>query len=96
MRRLIGWVGAWPPWTPARSIPACTRFQEAVVNGQLSHGVDAALDQHIANAVVTTDARGARITRESRYSSRRIDLAVAGVIAHDVACDLMSNVFKVW
>jgi len=84
------------PWTPARSIPACTRFHEAVVNGQLTHGEDAALDQHIANAVVTTDARGARITRESRYSSRRIDLAVAGVIAHDMACDLMSQAFKVW
>jgi phage terminase large subunit-like protein len=84
------------PWTPARSIPACTRFHEAVVNGQLTHGDDVALDQHIANAVVTTDARGARITRESRYSTRRIDLAVASVIAHDVACDLMSQAFKVW
>ena len=84
------------PWTPARSIPACTRFHEAVVNGQLFHSGDEDLDQHIANAVVTTDARGARITRESRYSSRRIDLAVAGVIAHDMACDLMSQAFKVW
>jgi phage terminase large subunit-like protein len=84
------------PWTPARSIPACTRFHEAVVNGQLTHGDDVALDQHIANAVVTTDARGARITRESRYSTRRIDLAVASVIAHDMACDLMSQAFKIW
>ena len=91
-----GWPALEWPWTPARSIPACTRFREAVVNRQLSHSGDEYLSTHIANAVVTTDARGARITRESRYSSRRIDLAVASVIAHDVACDLMSHAFKIW
>ena len=84
------------PWTPARSIPACTRFHEAVANGQLSHAGDEDLDRHIANAVVKVDARGARITRESRYTTRRIDLAVAAVMAHDMACDLMNQSFKVW
>ncbi len=84
------------PWTPARSIPACTRFHEAVANRQLSHSGDEDLATHIANAIVKTDARGSRITRESRYTTRRIDLALAAVVAHDMACDLMSQAFRVW
>lgn len=64
--------------------------------GKLSHSGDEDLDRHIAPAVVKVDARGSRITRESRYTTRRIDLAVAAVIAHDMACDLMNQVFRVW
>jgi phage terminase large subunit-like protein len=88
-------VVEWP-WTPAKAIPACTRFHEAVTNRQLTHSGDEDLATHVANAIVKTDARGSRITRESRYSTKRIDLAVAAVIAHDMACDLQNQAFKVW
>jgi phage terminase large subunit-like protein len=67
-----------------------------VANRQLTHSGDEDLDRHIANVVVKTDARGSRITRESRYTTRRIDLAVAAVVAHDMACDLQAQAFRVW
>jgi phage terminase large subunit-like protein len=84
------------PITTARMIPASTRLREAVVNGQLTQSGDEHLARHISNVVVKTDARGSRITRESRYTTRRIDLAVAAVVAHDMACDLQAQAFKVW
>jgi phage terminase large subunit-like protein len=84
------------PITTARMIPASTRFHEAVVNHQVTHSGDEHLARHITNAIVKTDARGSRITRESRYTTRRIDLAVAAVVAHDMACDLQAQAFRVW
>lgn len=62
-------------------IPATQMFYEAVMDERLSHSADPALARHIANAVLKVDARGARITKEYRSSSRHIDLAVAAVIA---------------
>lgn len=84
------------PLTPARMIPASTRFHEAVVNRQLTQDGHDDLAAHISNAVVKVDSRGSRITRESRYSLRRIDLAVAAVVAHDLACDLKAQAFRVY
>jgi phage terminase large subunit-like protein len=84
------------PITTTRMIPASTRLREAVVNHQVSHSGDEHLARHITNVVVKTDARGSRITRESRYTTRRIDLAVAAVVAHDMAADLQAQAFRVW
>jgi phage terminase large subunit-like protein len=84
------------PITTTRMIPASTRFREAVVNHQVTHSGDENLARHISNVVVKTDARGTRITRESRYTTKRIDLAIASVIAHDMAADLQAQAFRVW
>jgi phage terminase large subunit-like protein len=62
--------------------PATARFYEAVVNGQLTHSGDSRLARHIGNAVLREDARGARLAKERRDSPRRIDAAVAAVMAH--------------
>ena len=43
------------------------------------------LRQHVQNAVVKVDARGPRITKDHKMSTRRIDLAVAGVVAYDLS-----------
>ena len=64
--------------------PATARFYEAVVNGVLTHFGDSRLARHIGNAVLREDARGARLAKEYR-DSRRIDAAVAAVMAHDRA-----------
>lgn len=69
----------------ARIVPACQEFYAAVVDGRISHDGDPRLARHIANAVVKTDRYGPRIVKESRSSNRKIDLAVAAVIAHDRA-----------
>jgi phage terminase large subunit-like protein len=39
----------------------------------------------VANATVRTDNRGTRIYKEHKHSTRRIDLAVAAVMAHATA-----------
>jgi hypothetical protein len=44
--------------------------------------------RHIGNAVLREDARGARLAKERKDSPRRIDAAVAAVMAHDRAAAL--------
>jgi phage terminase large subunit-like protein len=76
------------PQSPGRMTPATARFYEAVVNQQLTHSGDSRLARHIGNAVLREDARGARLAKERKDSTRRIDAAVATVMAHDRAAAL--------
>ena len=73
------------PQSTARMTPASQRFYSAVVDRQLTHSGDPRLARHLANACLKIDARGQRITKETKYSSRRIDLAVSAVMAFDRA-----------
>lgn len=47
-------------------------------------------------AVIRTDVRGTRITKDSKSSPRRLDLAMAAVMAHDRAKELAGKTFRVW
>jgi len=76
------------PQSPARMTPATTRFYEAVMNGTLTHSGDLRLARHLDNAVLKADSRGTRIYKEHKHSQRRIDLAVAAVMAVDRAAFL--------
>lgn len=69
------------PQTASRMTPATTRFFEAVVNKQITHNGDPQLARHIGNATLRVDQRGSRLAKEKRGSSKRIDLAVASVMA---------------
>ena len=51
-------------------------------DGRLSHNGDPALLRHFNNAILREDARGSRITKNHKGSSRKIDAAVASLIAH--------------
>lgn len=73
------------PQSPARMTPATQSFFEAVINHQLSHSGDERLARHIGNAVLKVDARGMRVQKENKHSSRRIDLAVAALMAFERA-----------
>lgn len=73
------------PQSPQRMVPATQRFYEAVVNQTITHSGDARLARHVGNAVIRTDARGSRLSKDSKGSPRRIDLAVAAVMALDRA-----------
>lgn len=64
-----------------RIIPACQTFQDAVLDEMLAHDGDPRLARHVTNAVVKTDNKGPRIVKESKGSTRYIDLSVAAVIA---------------
>jgi phage terminase large subunit-like protein len=80
------------PQSPGRMTPATARFYEAVVNGQLTHSGDSRLARHVGNAVLREDARGARLAKERKDAPRRIDAAVAAVMAHDRAAALAGTV----
>jgi phage terminase large subunit-like protein len=47
----------------------------------MTHNGDLQLARHISNATLRVDARGTRLAKEKRGSQRRIDLAVASVMA---------------
>jgi phage terminase large subunit-like protein len=64
---------------------ACSRFYTAVVRNQLTHDGDPRLARHVCSAILKEAAAGAYIVKESRHSPKKIDLAVAAVIAFDRA-----------
>ena len=71
--------------SPARMVPASAKFYDSVMSGTMQHDGDPVLRRHIGNCAVKTDRLGPRIVKEHRQSSRRIDAAVAAVIAFDRA-----------
>jgi phage terminase large subunit-like protein len=75
----------YPSTNARRMVPACQKFFSAVVEGKLRHDGDPILARHLDNAVVKVDNLGPRIVKENRHSARRIDAAVAAVIAVDRA-----------
>lgn len=76
------------PQSPQRMMPATSRFYDAVMNHSLTHSGNADLARHVNNAVLKTDSRGSRLSKETKGSSRKIDLAVAAVMAFDRASQL--------
>lgn len=75
----------WPSTSAARMVPACAKFYDAVVEDKLTHDGSGLLTRHISNAVVKTDRLGPRIVKDNRSSLRKIDGAVASIIAFDRA-----------
>jgi phage terminase large subunit-like protein len=78
-------VVEWPSTSAARMIPACAKFYDAVVGEKLTQDGSPLLTRHISNAVVKIDRLGPRIVKEHRGSLRKIDAAVASIIAFDRA-----------
>lgn len=75
------------PQSPQRMVPATQRFYEAVLNGGVTQSGDPRLARHVDNAVLKVDARGSRLAKDTRNSPRKIDLAVAAVMAFDRASE---------
>jgi phage terminase large subunit-like protein len=73
------------PQSPERMVPATQRFYEAVLNKTLTHSGDPRLARHVGNCVLKVNQRGAQLAKEAKMSPRKIDLAVAAVIALDRA-----------
>lgn len=75
----------WVSTSAQRMVPACAKFKDAVQENKLVHDNDPVLARHLSNAVIKTDAIGPRIVKENRNSPRKIDAAVAAVMAVDRA-----------
>jgi phage terminase large subunit-like protein len=73
------------PQMPQRMTPATERLYTAILNRDVSHSGDPRLARHVENATVRSDNRGTRVYKEHKHSTRRIDLAVCAIMAHDRA-----------
>ena len=81
-----GWpIVEWNTSSPARMVPACAKFYDAVMEQRVTHDGDPRLARHIDHCVLKTDGKGPRIVKEHKMSPRKIDLAVCAVVAHDRA-----------
>ena len=88
-------VAAYPQ-AGMQMMGATQRFYELVANRALTHTNDRDLARHVANAVLKTDARGSRLVKDRARSTRRIDLAVAAVMATDRAAQAKKPSFKIY
>lgn len=66
-----------------RMAPATDRLYQAVVDGTVSHDGDPRLAAHVGNAVARPTPQGDVIMKDRRGSPRRVDAAVAAIIAFD-------------
>jgi len=84
-------VVEWPSTSARRMIPATQKVFDSVTEASLTHDGSPLLARHIDNCVLKIDNLGARIVKESRASNRRIDAAVAFVIAYDRATSKLNT-----
>jgi phage terminase large subunit-like protein len=75
----------YPSTSAKRMVQGCAKVYDSVTEATLTHDGDPLLARHIDNCKLKIDNLGPRIVKESRASSRRIDAAVAFVIAYDRA-----------
>ena len=78
-------VLAFNTFVRKRMAAACSSFYQAVSVEGLSHDAHPGLSRHIDNAVLKETAQGAYITKEDKSSPRKIDAAIAAVIAYNRA-----------
>jgi len=75
----------WPSTSARRTVPATQKLTDAIVEQRLQHDGNGLLSRHVGNAVTKIDNMGARIVKDQRNSPRKIDGAVAMMIAVDRA-----------
>lgn len=80
-RRVIEWNTA----NGQRMAPATDRFYAAVVDQTLTHDKDPRLAAHLAHAVARRTPAGDLIAKDKKNSPRKIDAAVAAIVALDRA-----------
>lgn len=79
------------PQSPSRMTPATQRFTDMINQRQLTHDGNPSLARHVSNAVLKNDARGMRIYKETKSSPKKIDLAVASVMAVERAVNFVDE-----
>ena len=69
-------------------------LHSAVATGALTHDGDPRLARHFANAVVKETTDGRYVTKDGASSPRKIDLAVAAIVALDRAMTVKPKASK--
>lgn len=85
-------VVSWPTASISRMGPAWQKFYDAVIDREVTHSGEPALVRHVSNMVLKRDARGVRPTKETATSPRKIDAAIAAIIAYDRASQSVADV----
>lgn len=67
---------------------ACSRFYSAVMDQDLTHDGDFNLFQHLINCVPKETPQGTLVTKANKSSARKIDLAIASIMAFDRWSDM--------
>ena len=67
---------------------ACSRFYSAVLEKTLSHSGDNDLFQHLINCVPKETLQGTLVTKASKDSPHKIDLAIGAIMAFDRWSDM--------
>ena len=80
-RRVLEWNTA----NAARMAPATDRLYQAVVTQAVTHDGDGRLAAHIAHCVAKRTPQGDLVSKDKRGSPRKIDAAVAAIVAFDRA-----------
>lgn len=78
-------VMEWNTAHAQRMAPATDRMYQAVVKGTVTHDGDSRFSKHISHAVAKSTTLGDLIVKDKRNSPRKIDAAVAAIVALDRA-----------
>lgn len=80
-KRVIEWNTA----AANRMAPATDRLYQAVIEQTVTHDADSRLANHIAHCVAKSTPMGDLVSKDKRGSPRKIDAAVAAIVALDRA-----------
>lgn len=75
----------WPTNVATRMAPATDRAFAAIAEGRLTHDGDSRLAAHVRHCVAKPSHLGDLVTKDRRMSPRKIDAAVAMIVAVDRA-----------
>lgn len=75
----------WNTANAARMAPATDRLYQAVTTGTVTHDGDARMANHVAHCVAKRTPQGDLVSKDKRGSPRKIDAAVAAIVAFDRA-----------
>lgn len=80
-------------WTgrPGLMVAALDQFHSAVLNGDLTHSGESALTRHVLNARRRPSRSGIQVAKEFPESPRKIDAAIAAVLAWQARLDVMAR-----
>lgn len=78
-------VDPLPTNVPARMGPLCDQFYVDAVSGDFTHDGDVTLARHVGNCATKETRHGVVVVKDAKASPRKIDLAVAAVLARGAA-----------
>ena len=84
-------VVQFPTNVRSRMIPACDRFRAGVLEGDISHDGSEVVARHLGHVAARETPAGTLIGKDAADSPRKIDAAVAAVVAYERAAWHASN-----